>query len=37
VASGAIGRPFMIRLQTTDKNDPEGFFARFADFKWHFP
>jgi myo-inositol 2-dehydrogenase / D-chiro-inositol 1-dehydrogenase len=30
VVSGAIGRPFMIRSQTTDKNDPEGFFVRFA-------
>jgi myo-inositol 2-dehydrogenase/D-chiro-inositol 1-dehydrogenase len=29
-AAGAIGRPFMIRSQTTDKNDPEGFFVRFA-------
>jgi myo-inositol 2-dehydrogenase/D-chiro-inositol 1-dehydrogenase len=30
VASGAIGRPFMLRSQTTDKNDPNGFFVRFA-------
>ncbi|MEA3117326.1 MAG: myo-inositol 2-dehydrogenase / D-chiro-inositol 1-dehydrogenase [Paraburkholderia sp.] len=30
VASGAIGRPFMVRSQTTDKNDPDGFFVRFA-------
>jgi myo-inositol 2-dehydrogenase / D-chiro-inositol 1-dehydrogenase len=30
VASGTIGRPFLIRSQTTDKNDPEGFFVRFA-------
>jgi myo-inositol 2-dehydrogenase/D-chiro-inositol 1-dehydrogenase len=30
IARGAIGRPFMIRSQTTDKNDPEGFFVRFA-------
>lgn len=30
VATGQIGRPFMIRSQTTDKNDPEGFFVRFA-------
>ncbi|RKP52208.1 Gfo/Idh/MocA family oxidoreductase [Trinickia fusca] len=29
-AAGAIGRPFMIRSQTTDKNDPDGFFVRFA-------
>jgi myo-inositol 2-dehydrogenase / D-chiro-inositol 1-dehydrogenase len=30
VAAGVVGRPFMIRSQTTDKNDPEGFFVRFA-------
>jgi myo-inositol 2-dehydrogenase/D-chiro-inositol 1-dehydrogenase len=30
IQRGAIGRPFMIRSQTTDKNDPEGFFVRFA-------
>jgi myo-inositol 2-dehydrogenase/D-chiro-inositol 1-dehydrogenase len=30
VAAGAIGRPFMIRSQTGDKNDPDGFFVRFA-------
>ncbi|HWX11085.1 MAG TPA: Gfo/Idh/MocA family oxidoreductase [Trinickia sp.] len=30
VASGVIGRPFMLRSQTTDKNDPDGFFVRFA-------
>lgn len=30
MAAGKIGRPFMIRSQTTDKNDPEGFFVRFA-------
>lgn len=30
VAAGTIGRPFMVRSQTTDKNDPEGFFVRFA-------
>lgn len=30
IASGTIGRPFLIRSQTTDKNDPEGFFVRFA-------
>jgi myo-inositol 2-dehydrogenase / D-chiro-inositol 1-dehydrogenase len=28
--SGAIGRPFMVRSQTCDKNDPDGFFVRFA-------
>ena len=27
---GAIGRPFMVRSQTCDKNDPDGFFVRFA-------
>lgn len=30
VQRGAIGRPFMVRSQTTDKNDPDGFFVRFA-------
>lgn len=30
VARGAIGRPFMVRSQTCDKNDPDGFFVRFA-------
>ena len=30
VAAGAIGRPFMVRSQTADKNDPDGFFVRFA-------
>jgi myo-inositol 2-dehydrogenase/D-chiro-inositol 1-dehydrogenase len=30
VAKGAIGRPFMVRSQTCDKNDPDGFFVRFA-------
>ena len=30
IASGAIGRPFIVRSQTTDKNDPSGFFVRFA-------
>lgn len=29
-AAGAIGRPFMIRSQTADQNDPDGFFVRFA-------
>lgn len=28
--AGVIGRPFMVRSQTTDQNDPEGFFVRFA-------
>jgi myo-inositol 2-dehydrogenase/D-chiro-inositol 1-dehydrogenase len=30
IRAGAIGRPFLARLQTTDKNDPSGFFVRFA-------
>ncbi|MFM0051403.1 Gfo/Idh/MocA family oxidoreductase [Caballeronia grimmiae] len=30
IAKGAIGRPFMVRSQTCDKNDPDGFFVRFA-------
>ncbi|MGF6726768.1 myo-inositol 2-dehydrogenase/D-chiro-inositol 1-dehydrogenase [Paraburkholderia sp. GAS41] len=30
IAAGVIGRPFMVRSQTTDKNDPDGFFVRFA-------
>ena len=30
VADGAIGTPFMVRSETTDKNDPSGFFVRFA-------
>jgi len=30
VAQGAIGRPFMVRSQTCDQNDPDGFFVRFA-------
>jgi myo-inositol 2-dehydrogenase/D-chiro-inositol 1-dehydrogenase len=29
IASGAIGRPFLVRSQTTDMNDPSGF-VRFA-------
>ncbi len=29
-AAGKIGRPFMVRSQTTDQNDPDGFFVRFA-------
>lgn len=28
--AGAIGRPFMVRSQTCDKYDPDGFFVRFA-------
>lgn len=30
IGKGAIGRPFMVRSQTCDKNDPDGFFVRFA-------
>ncbi|MEA3126762.1 MAG: myo-inositol 2-dehydrogenase / D-chiro-inositol 1-dehydrogenase [Caballeronia sp.] len=30
INQGAIGRPFMVRSQTVDKNDPDGFFVRFA-------
>src|SRR6201998_2365796 len=30
IEDGKIGRPFLVRSQTTDKNDPEGFFVRFA-------
>ncbi|RQH01553.1 Gfo/Idh/MocA family oxidoreductase [Paraburkholderia dinghuensis] len=30
VQAGAIGRPFLVRSQTSDLNDPEGFFVRFA-------
>ncbi|GGD67222.1 Gfo/Idh/MocA family oxidoreductase [Caballeronia grimmiae] len=30
IAKGAVGRPFMVRSQTCDKNDPDGFFVRFA-------
>ncbi|MFP6559642.1 Gfo/Idh/MocA family oxidoreductase [Paraburkholderia sp. B3] len=30
VQAGAIGRPFLVRSQTCDLNDPEGFFVRFA-------
>lgn len=30
VAVGEIGRPFLVRSQTCDQNDPEGFFVRFA-------
>ena len=28
---GAIGRPFMVRSHTLDKNDPSGFFVRFSE------
>ena len=30
IEAGAIGRPFLVRSQTCDMNDPEGFFVRFA-------
>ena len=30
IQSGLIGRPFMVRSQTCDLNDPDGFFVRFA-------
>jgi myo-inositol 2-dehydrogenase/D-chiro-inositol 1-dehydrogenase len=30
VAAGEIGQPFLVRSQTCDQNDPEGFFVRFA-------
>jgi myo-inositol 2-dehydrogenase/D-chiro-inositol 1-dehydrogenase len=30
IRAGAIGRPFLARSQTTDKNDASGFFVRYA-------
>ena len=30
IAAGAIGRPFLARSQTADKNDASGFFVRYA-------
>lgn len=30
IADGEIGRPFLVRSQTCDQNDPDGFFVRFA-------
>jgi myo-inositol 2-dehydrogenase/D-chiro-inositol 1-dehydrogenase len=30
VEAGAIGRPFLVRSQTCDKNDADGFFVKFA-------
>ena len=30
LARGTIGRPFLVRSQTCDRNDPDGFFVRFA-------
>ena len=31
IADGAIGRPFLVRSHTLDKNDPSGFFVRFSE------
>jgi myo-inositol 2-dehydrogenase/D-chiro-inositol 1-dehydrogenase len=30
IRAGAIGRPFLVRSQCADRNDPDGFFVRFA-------
>lgn len=30
IETNAIGKSFMVRSQTCDKNDPDGFFVRFA-------
>lgn len=30
IAAGDIGKPFMVRSQTCDQNDPDGFFVRFS-------
>ncbi len=30
IAAGGIGKPFMVRSETCDMNDPSGFFVRFA-------
>jgi len=30
IAAGIIGRPFLVRSETCDQNDPSGFFVRFA-------
>ena len=30
IEAGEIGRPFLVRSQTCDQNDPDGFFVRFA-------
>ncbi|WP_323018359.1 Gfo/Idh/MocA family oxidoreductase [Castellaniella sp.] len=30
LASGALGRPFLVRSQTCDRNDPSGFFVNYA-------
>ena len=31
IRQGAIGRPFLVRSHTLDKNDPSGFFVRFSE------
>jgi myo-inositol 2-dehydrogenase/D-chiro-inositol 1-dehydrogenase len=31
IRAGAIGKPFLVRSHTFDKNDPSGFFVRFAE------
>jgi myo-inositol 2-dehydrogenase/D-chiro-inositol 1-dehydrogenase len=30
IAAGTIGRPFLVRSETCDQNDPSGFFVKFA-------
>ncbi len=30
IAAGDLGKPFLVRSQTCDQNDPDGFFVRFA-------
>jgi myo-inositol 2-dehydrogenase/D-chiro-inositol 1-dehydrogenase len=30
IADGGIGSPFLVRSETCDRNDPSGFFVRFA-------
>ncbi len=30
VAAGRVGRPFLVRSQTCDRHDPNGFFVQFA-------
>ena len=30
IQAGVIGKPFLVRSQTCDQNDPSGFFVRFA-------
>ena len=31
IVDGVIGKPFLVRSHTYDKNDPSGFFVRFAE------